>query len=489
MTFFLEKLAEFFQYTPDSPMLFNSGMFLLLFTVFISIYAFVYPNPVNRILYIIGFSLLFYYKSSGWYVGLFMGTIIVTYYFALQIDKEESVSKRRSWLILAILFNVIFLLYFKYTNFLLANLSALTQAKFYKLDIFLPIGISFYTFQAISYLVDVKQRHLIASKSVLDFVFYMTFFPHLVAGPIVRAKDFLPQVRQKLLFTQSEMGEGLFLIVKGLIKKAIIADYMAQYVDLVYKNPSGFSGFENLMAMYAYTLQIYCDFSGYSDMAIGIALILGYRLKENFRSPYNSLDITEFWRRWHISLSTWLRDYIYIPLGGNRYGEERQWLFLFLTMLIGGFWHGADWKFIFWGAMHGLALLIHKIFSKTAKEMEWNQAIIRPLGWVLTFHFVAFLWIFFRADSFNTALLSIAKITLSLDFAYFLPFIQTNGLLFCLMIFGYWIHFTGEKDKSELQRYYSTLPMYAKAISLIVVIQLILQIQSENVQPFIYFQF
>jgi D-alanyl-lipoteichoic acid acyltransferase DltB (MBOAT superfamily) len=285
------------------------------------------------------------------------------------------------------------------------------------------------------------------------------------------------------------MSEGLVLIIKGLIKKAIIADYIAQYADLVYKNPAGYSGFENLMAMYAYTLQIYCDFSGYSDMAIGIALLMGYRLKENFMNPYQALDITEFWRKWHISLSGWLRDYIYIPFGGNRRGEEKQWLFLFLTMLIGGFWHGADWKFIFWGAMHGVGLLVHKIFSKAAKEMEFNRGIMIPLGWLLTFHFVAFLWIFFRADSFQTATISIHRIFFHLDWAYLPYFFKANSLVVYLLVVGYATQFIPQKWKSSMMYAFHVLPFPLKALVLLVVIQIILQVQSENVQPFIYFQF
>jgi D-alanyl-lipoteichoic acid acyltransferase DltB (MBOAT superfamily) len=470
-------------------MLFNSGLFLFLFLGLLIGYVFLYNNVRNRIIYITAFSFYFYYKSSGFYILLFLFTIIVTYIFALEISQLEREKDRRRYLILAIIFNLFFLLYFKYTNFLLFNIFYLFSQKFNPWNIFLPIGISFYTFQAISYLVDVKQRHLTPTRNLPDFMFYMTFFPHLVAGPIVRAKDFLPQVRQKLYFTQAEMGEGMYLIIKGLIKKAIIADYIAQYVDLVYKNPANYSGFENLMAMYGYTLQIYCDFSGYSDMAIGIALLLGYRLKENFRSPYNSLDITEFWRRWHISLSSWLRDYVYIPMGGNRKGEEKQWLFLFLTMLIGGFWHGADWKFVFWGAMHGIGLFIHKIFSKTAQDLAWNQQILRPLGWLITFHFVAFLWIFFRAESFGVAMTSINKMIFSLDWAYLGPFIQTRGLLVLLLLIGYFLHFVREAEKQRMQNIFATLPVYAKTIILIVVIQLVLQLQSAEVQPFIYFQF
>ncbi len=485
----LDFLQDFFSFDFHNPMLFNSGLFLFLFLFFLIGYLRIYQNVQARLGYVIVFSLFFYYKSSGYFIGLFLFTIIVTYYLALWIDKQQDKKIRNVGLFLSIIFNVSFLLYFKYFNFFLSNFSVAVGWEFKAWQIILPIGISFYTFQAISYLVDVKQKHIAVSNNLLDFVFYMTFFPHLVAGPIVRARDFLSQVRQPLVFTQADMSEGLFLILKGLIKKAIIADYLAQYVDLIYKNPAGYSGFENLMAMYAYTLQIYCDFSGYSDMAIGIALLMGYRLKENFMNPYQALDITAFWRKWHISLSGWLRDYIYIPLGGNRKGEEKQWLFLFLTMLIGGFWHGADWKFIFWGAMHGSGLLAHKIFSKWAKDLDLNQAIITPLGWLLTFHFVAFLWIFFRASSFQTATISIHKIFFHIDWAYAFYFFKANSLVVYLLLVGYASHFIGNKPKHALQLAFQAMPFYIKAVILLLIVQIILQVQNENVQPFIYFQF
>lgn len=485
----LENIAQMFAYDKKNPLLFSSGEFLILFTAFLSIYIIIYQHKLARVVYVLAFSLFFYYKSSGVYVLNLIVLAVVDYYAAIGLYNEERKDRKTLWLVLLIIFNLSFLLYFKYTNFIVENIAYLAQRDFKKLDIFLPIGVSFYTFQTISYLVDVYKGDIKPCRNLLDFGFYLSFFPQLVAGPIVRAKDFLPQIHQKIVFRQEQMGEGLFMILKGLIKKAIIADYMAQYADLIYGAPMNYSGFENLMAMYAYTLQIYCDFSGYSDMAIGLALLMGFRLPENFRSPYNSLSITEFWRRWHISLSTWLRDYIYIPMGGNRKGEEKQWLFLMLTMLIGGFWHGASWKFVFWGAMHGAGLFIHKIFSKSVKEIGLNRQILKPLDWFITFHFVALLWIFFRAESFSVAAQSITKMFFHTDWAYLVPFMQTRGLLVAMMVFGYFIHFISEKDKARTAQYFSSLPVVVKAAIFILVIQLILQFKTENVQPFIYFQF
>ncbi|MDX2304421.1 MAG: MBOAT family protein [Microscillaceae bacterium] len=490
MNLIWDKLSDVLLYSKQAPLLFNSGVFMSLFTIFLMIYALLYKNVFARTLYITVFSYYFYYKSSGAYVLIFIFSTLINYLAAQEIHHAAKASYRKRILILSILFNVGFLIYFKYTNFLLGNFDALLgDGKFKPLDIFLPIGISFYTFQTISYVIDVYRRSILPTRNVLDFAFYLSFFPQLVAGPIVRARDFLSQIPQNIVFSRQDMSQGLFMVLKGLFKKAIIADFLAQYVDIVYGNPAGYSGFEHLMAMYAYTMQIYCDFSGYSDMAIGLALIVGFHLPDNFRSPYNALDITEFWRRWHMTLSTWLRDYIYIPLGGNRHGEERQFLYLMITMLVGGLWHGADWKFVFWGGMHGLGLIIHKIFSQTARDLEWNQYFLRPLGWILTFHFVAFLWIFFRAESFTDAALAIRQMIFHLDFAYFPPFLKANGLVFLMMVLGYVIHFVRHEDKERLAEYYGTLPLLAKAAILILMIQIILQVQSENVQPFIYFQF
>lgn len=485
----LENIAQLFAYDARKPLLFSSGEFLVLFTAFLSIYIILYQKKFARVVYVLAFSLFFYYKSSGIYVLNLVILAVVDYYAALALHKEEHPTRKKRWLVLLIIFNLSFLLYFKYTNFILENLAYLAQRDFKKLDIFLPIGVSFYTFQTISYLVDVYKGEIKPCRNLIDFGFYLSFFPQLVAGPIVRAKDFLPQIHQKIVFRREQMGEGLFMILKGLIKKALIADYMAQYADLIFGAPGTYSGFENLMAMYAYTLQIYCDFSGYSDMAIGLALLMGFRLPENFRSPYNSVSITEFWRRWHISLSTWLRDYIYIPMGGNRKGEEKQWLFLMLTMLIGGFWHGASWKFVFWGFMHGAGLFIHKIFSKSVKEMGLNRAILRPFDWFITFHFVALLWVFFRAENFLVAAQSINKMLFHTDWAYLVPFIQARGTLVLMMVVGYAIHFISEQDKQRMADYFSSLPVLVKAAVFVIIIQLILQFQTENVQPFIYFQF
>jgi D-alanyl-lipoteichoic acid acyltransferase DltB (MBOAT superfamily) len=313
----------------------------------------------------------------------------------------------------------------------------------------------------------------------------------LVAGPIVRAKDFLPQIKNVTFPSKEEINKGAYLVVKGLIKKAIIADYLAQYADLIFANPVGYSGFENLIAMYAYTIQIYCDFSGYTDMALGLAAIMGYKLCENFNAPYTAADITDFWRRWHISLSTWLRDYVYIPLGGNRNGETKQSLNLLITMLLGGLWHGANWKCVIWGALHGLALVFHKYWVRWTKPLNIpNFSWLKWAGVVLTFHFVAMLWVYFRASDLESANAMLLQIVQDTDVVSFLPpFLNTRPLVIFVLCIGIALHFFPTLWKSSIQSWFERSPWFLKWIAFLIVVQVILQFADQDVQPFIYFQF
>ena len=482
-----EILKTLFGYNPEEPMLFTSGVFLFWYALFLVIYALVYQHNLYRTLWVIVFSFFFYYKSSGLYLMILCFSIVLDYYIAQWIYHSENQLHRKILLITSITCNLLLLGYFKYTNLILSSLYSLMAQPFQPLEIFLPIGISFYTFQTISYIIDVYRKEIEPAKSLLDYTFYMSFFPHLVAGPIVRARDFLPQIYQKLVIKNEHIQEGLWMILKGFVKKAIFADYVAQYNDLVFSSVTNYSGFENLMGLYGYTLQIYCDFSGYSDMAIGFALLMGYRLLPNFNSPYISLNITEFWRRWHISLSHWLRDYVYIPQGGNRKGLFWQNVFLLNTMLIGGLWHGADWKFVLWGGIHGIALIVHKLFQK---YFSIPQNLFYDLvSWLLTFHLVAFLWVYFRANSFHEANLFIEHLFSSFDLAYCIPFLNAR-ILFCVLLsLGFTLHFMPVHYKNYLQALFAKMPIWGKIILFIAVVQVMIQIRSESVQPFIYFQF
>ena len=464
-------------------MLFHHGIFLFLFANFIIFYAlFSHRSNIQKWL-LIAFSAYFYYKSSGIYFLLLFTTIISDYLFSLLIVKSSRY--KNTLTAIGILFSLSFLLYFKYAKLIVTTFGWSAEAL--EVDnLFLPIGISFYTFQSISYLVDVK-RNKIAIPKFHDYLLYMTFFPHLVAGPIVRAKDFLPQLKRKLNVTNAHISEGLYLISKGLIKKAIIADFVGQYVDIIFATPSGSSGMESLIATLCYTLQIFCDFSGYTDMAIGIALLLGYQLCLNFDSPYQATNITEFWRRWHISLSTWLRDFIYIPLGGNRKGPALQLLFLLITMSVGGIWHGADWKFLWWGVGHGMILILHKLIMKYAPPIHHIFWIVS--GWIFTFCAVSILWIPFRAQSTADSIIIIQKIFTAIHWSESWELLKQNTLLIVLLIFGFAATLLSRVPKVKLKTWYLREPLVVKMIFMVLIILCIFQMQSATVQPFIYFQF
>jgi D-alanyl-lipoteichoic acid acyltransferase DltB (MBOAT superfamily) len=406
----------------------------------------------------------------------------------------ENKSKRKLLMILSIAANLGMLSYFKYTNFFYEIYCNLTGRGFSSFDIFLPVGISFFTFQSMSYTIDVYRKQLTPLDKIQDFAFYISFFPQLVAGPIVRARDFIPQIHKPLFVSKEMLGKGIFLIIAGLFKKAVISDYISvNFVDRIFDNPNLYSGAENLLGLYGYALQIYCDFSGYSDMAIGIALLLGFHFNLNFDSPYQSATITEFWRRWHISLSSWLRDYLYISLGGNRKGKLRTYINLIITMLLGGLWHGPYLRMICWGAIHGLGLAAHKLLMGLLPTLKPSGNKMKPLwktlGTVFTFHFVCFSWIFFRAETFEAALNMIRQI-----FTFFHPEIIVDVLsgykmVFVLMTIGFILHFIPKRLENRFINYTIAMPLIWKAIAVTAIIVFIMQIKSSEILAFIYFQF
>jgi len=336
--------------------------------------------------------------------------------------------------------------------------------------------------------VDVYKGKMEPVRSPLDYLFFLSFFPCLVAGPIVRAVDFMPQLRENRPASREMIYAGLWLVLIGIVKKAVFADYIAQYNNIVFGNPGGYTGVELLMAILGYTMQIYCDFSGYSDMAIGIGAILGFDLGINFDFPYRSLNVTEFWRRWHISLSFWLRDYIYIPLGGNRKGKPRQYLNLMITMLVGGLWHGAAWKFIVWGAGHGTALCAHKLCLPVLKKIPDNW-LVKFLSWLLTFCLVALLWVFFRADTFADACTVIMGVFTKFDPAYFPVFAQVRITWCVMMALIFALHFVPKSIYQDIQNSFVESFWIFKLLIFIVVVQLVLEFASADVQPFLYAQF
>lgn len=491
-------------YNPKSPLIFSSCLFLFLFLGFALIYNGLRNAQTLRILFVTAFSYYFYYKSSGFYFFLLAIVTVSDWLIAraiydMQMDEATGQRKlkkhrnlQRAYVGLSLLIDLGLLAYFKYTNFFFETLASFSGMEFHALDIFLPVGISFFTFQSLSYTIDIYRGDLKPLGNLMDYAFYVSFFPQLVAGPIVRARDFVPQIRQKLFVSQEMFGRGVFLIMAGLFKKAVISDYISvNFVERIFDNPSLYSGLENLLGVYGYTLQIYCDFSGYSDMAIGIALLLGFHFPQNFNSPYKSDSITDFWRRWHISLSSWLRDYLYISLGGNRKGEFRTYMNLVITMLLGGLWHGANWNFILWGALHGVAQAFYKLWSKIRGHGKGYHpsGLKRVLSIFITFHFVAFCWIFFRNATLENSFVMLRQ--MFTDFKpELLPQLWSGYTpVMCLMILGYMLHFIPDSWSQKCERGVIRLPLLLQALLILAVIYLVIQVKSSDIQPFIYFQF
>ena len=375
-------------------------------------------------------------------------------------------------------------------DFLASFSNSLLGTHFDINTIILPAGISFFTFQSLSYTIDIYRSKLKPVKNIIDFGFYVSFFPQLVAGPIVRASEFIPQLFAPYSVTKREFSHALFMISKGLIKKIVISDFIAvNFVDRVFDLPSMYSGFENLMAVYGYGLQIYCDFSGYTDIAIGIALVLGFRLPVNFNSPYKAAGISDFWRRWHISLSRWLKDYLYISMGGNRKGKFRTGMNLMITMLLGGLWHGAAIKFIIWGGLHGIGLIFSKIWSSIVGDKFGSNRFRRILAVFITFNFVSFCWIFFRAPDIKSAFVMISQIGENFSPGSYLTVLPAYASVFLLMAAGYIIHFLPENIKEAYRGLFIRMPLILQLVVVVLVAVLLMQMRTTDVMPFIYFRF
>jgi alginate O-acetyltransferase complex protein AlgI len=358
-------------------------------------------------------SYAFYMSWSVPFGLLILATSVVDFSVGLGLDKIEDQRKRKLLLTVSLVANLGVLAFFKYTNFLLANVESLSEMfgahlSRWHYDIILPAGISFFTFQSMSYTITVYRRQIPPCRSPRDFLLFVAFFPQLLAGPIVRAADLLPQIYRRARASLYEIESGLCQFALGAVKKIVISDQIAPNVDLIFSNPGNYDGFTLLQGALGYAVQIYCDFSGYSDMAIGCARILGYHFPENFQMPYSAASITEFWQRWHISLSSWFRDYLYIPLGGNRKGPTRTYVNLLVTMLLCGLWHGASWNFVLWGGLHGCALAIHRVWKNwdPLAALMGNAAfrlIWTPFAHLLTLGVVLVGWVFFRAQSLPQA--------------------------------------------------------------------------------------
>ncbi|MCI2081785.1 MAG: MBOAT family protein [Bacteroidales bacterium] len=483
------SITDILSYHQEAPMLFNSELFLILFALMLLFYVLLRKRNTARIIYVILFSLYFYYKSSGIYFLLLVLVSVTDFCIARWISRSRSKGARTALLVLSLSIDLGILGYFKYYNFFLSVFPGFKPA-----DIFLPVGISFFTFQTISYVVDVYRGSIRPEGRWIDYLFYVSFFPQLVAGPIVRASDFLPQIRRQPEVSREDFGKAVTLIIFGLLKKAVISDYISvNFVDRVFAAPALYTGIENLLGVYGYTLQIYCDFSGYSDMAIGIALLMGFHFKNNFDFPYRSATVTEFWRRWHISLSTWLRDYLYIPLGGNRKGKARTYVNLMATMLLGGLWHGAALKFVAWGGLHGLALCLNRFLTRKWKWFKRFGSEMKPfqrfLGIFVTFHFVCFCWILFRAGSLETARQMLTQIFTDFHPEVFPQFVSGYRTVFILMVAGYMLHFLPRRTYDGIRGFITRSPLLLQALYTALAVLLAVQFAGAGVQPFIYFRF
>jgi alginate O-acetyltransferase complex protein AlgI len=393
-------------------MFFCSERYLLFFTLVLVVY-WAMPWARLRVLLLLAASVYFYASWNRWLALIVCASTVLDYFLARGMDASSRPSVRRLLLTVSIVANLGLLCYFKYVNFFLHSLEQTLRAcgvtaSIPLLRVILPIGISFYTFEAINYTIDVYRRRISAERNLGHFLLFITFFPHLVAGPIVRSRDFLPQIRRPKKWDWARFHLGGQLILLGLFKKMAIADRMAQFVDPVFSDPSLYSTGAVWVSVFAYALQIYCDFSGYTDLALGSAHMLGYKLAPNFRMPYLAANVSEFWRRWHISLSSWLRDYLFIPLGGSRGTSWQTNRNLMLTMTLGGLWHGANWTFVVWGFLHGGYLIVHRLFRDLCSRSRLALRLLDSwIGWacgvVLTFVTVSATWVFFRAPTFAIA--------------------------------------------------------------------------------------
>ena len=468
---------------PKHPLLFHSGTFLVLFTIFLVVHSALAGKNRLRLAWLLGFSLFYYWRSNGLFTLALVGLAAIDWALAQWIASEGRPRRRKALLAAAITSNLVALGFFKYTNFFLGTAASLRGVAFEPLDIFLPLGISFHVFQSLSYLIDVYRRRYPPERRFFDYLLLLCFFPQIVAGPIVRAPELFGCIHPLQDPREDEVGAALVRILRGVIKKAIFADYLGLYADLVFGAPLTYGGPETLLAVYAYSLQIYFDFSGYSDMALGMAKLLGVDIPENFRSPYRATTITDFWRRWHISLSSWLREYLYVSLGGNRHGKARQLAALMITMLLGGLWHGASWTFVVWGGLHGAALAWDKL-----RPRAWS--LRSPLlGWLFTFHFVAATWVFFRATTFEGAFHVFRQLGTGWADTPLFELMAERWLLVLALLGGAMLVAVPEGWARRVEDLLRVAPALAKGAAFAALAIVVAHMASVEVRPFIYFQF
>ncbi|MCE4564550.1 MBOAT family protein [Maribellus sp. CM-23] len=538
-------------------MIFTRFFFWAFFAVVLLGYSLVYKNKNRSIRagYLFFVSLFFYYKSSGFFFFILLFSTLVDYFIGKSIYRSQNEFVRKLLIAVSVVVNLSLLAYFKYAYFFVDSLNVMlgtnwqvinhlalwandaTGTHFNVNQILLPVGISFFTFQTISYSVDVYRRETEPVKNLIDFGFYVSFFPQLVAGPIVRASGFIKQIYEDFHLTRAEFGWAIFMILKGLVKKIFIGDFIAvNFVDRVFSDPITYSGFENLMALFGYSLQVYVDFSGYTDIAIGVALLMGYRLPQNFNSPYKAKNVGEFWQRWHMSLSSWLKDYLYIPIGGNRGGSTFSYISLgvilaiivllagklilvpilagvvivlavlakfspqvkrsidtkinlMLTMLLGGLWHGASWQFIIWGGLNGIGLVVYKAWRKISPWEKYSNVWANIWKITITFCFITFTRVFFRSESMEVVNGMLHQISMAMDLSLVPKVLVAYKWVFLVMLFGFVIHWLSDRWKERIKDWFVASPLWVQMVLAAVTVVVVYQSISSDMQPFIYFQF
>jgi alginate O-acetyltransferase complex protein AlgI len=470
---------------------FNSLDYFIFLALVLGFYWLAARSAMRFVLVLVS-SCIFYMAWNPGYLIFVLLSICIDYLAATGMMSSPDRQSRRAWLALSLTTNLGLLGTFKYFNFFSGSVAdALNlfglQISAPKLDVLLPVGISFYTFESLSYTIDVYRGTLPPARSFSRFACFITFFPHLVAGPIVRAADFLPQLDKTPRLTAKDVGEGTFLIATGLIKKVIFADYLAvNLIDRVFDDPSAYSSAEVMIGLYAYTLQIFCDFSGYTDVARGSGMLFGLQLPENFDRPYLAKSPAEFWRRWHMTLSTWLRDYLYFPLGGSKVPPGRAYFNLFLTVALVGLWHGAAWTFVLYGCLHGSAMVVHRYFYRRSGRTAFSvdSAAMTVLKIFGTLHFVVLSRIFFRASSFDNAKEVMRQLLEGSTDVF-----HITGSVWALLLLGYFAHFTPKGLFEGIRLGFIRLPAPAQGAVLAGVAGGLMLVATENVVPYIYFQF
>ena len=475
-------------------MLFNSLEFLLFFPL-VTILYFLLKHPYRWILLLVA-SCVFYMFFKPVYILILGFTIVIDYVAGIYIEKATDKKQRKRFLVLSIITNVGVLAIFKYYNFFNDNITSLASFMGLSnsipyLNILLPIGLSFHTFQAMSYTIEVYRGNQKAERHFGLYALYVMFYPQLVAGPIERPQNTLPQLHVEKKFDYGSAVIGLRLMLWGFFKKMVIADNLSIIVDNVYNNPSQQNGFTFLIATYFFTFQIYCDFSGYSDIALGSAKIMGFDLMKNFNIPYISKSIKEFWERWHISLSSWFRDYLYIPLGGNRVKKSRWMLNLFIVFLVSGFWHGANWTFIVWGALHGTYLILEILFKpSTDKLIDTTSKFGKFISVIITFHLAMFAWVFFRANSIESATFALKQIFTNLFTSFSLIGTASAPLLICTLFITAALFYIVDfmKENKRMIEVFQSSSYLRYAVYLFLIYSILLFGNTDKTQ-FIYFQF